>query len=199
MQDFRKLAILLFEDVELLDFAGPYEVFSTANRQATSPLFEIYTVAESAGPVRSHNGLSVVPQITMDQIADVDLLLVPGGIGTRKQLDNAALQQWIANTAAGAELVMSVCTGALLLAKAGLLDGLSATTHKVGFELLAELSPTTRLERDRRFVDCGQLVTSAGIAAGIDMSLHVVSRLAGGHVGQATAEHMEYPYFEKRV
>jgi transcriptional regulator GlxA family with amidase domain len=109
-------------------------------------------------------------------------------------MHNHALIEWIRRTAESVDLVMSVCTGALLLGKAGLLDGLEATTHHVAYELLREVTPTTTVHEDRRFVDNGKVITSAGIAAGIDMSLHVVSRLLGIQVAEATARHMEYPW-----
>ena len=191
----RNLAILMFEDVELLDFCGPYEVFSIANRSEPAvPVFEVYTVAEDLQPVRTHNGLLVVPQFQLSDCPDADLLLVPGGIGTRREVDNSSLVDWIQVTAARADLVLSVCTGALLLAKAGLLDDLEATTHHVAYELLRELAPSATVHEDRRMVDNGRVITSAGISAGIDMSFHVVSRLLGRKVAAETARHMEYSW-----
>lgn len=185
------LAILLFDDAELLDFCGPYEVFSVAANQTDSPAFNVSTVAEKS-LVSARNGLSVVPDYTLERCPRPDILLVPGGIGTRTELSNEALIEWISATAADAELVLSVCTGALLLGKAGLLDGLEVTTHHSAFDLLRSVVPACIVREDRRFTDNGRVITSAGISAGIDMSLHVVARLLGPDVAQATARHMEY-------
>lgn len=128
MNATNNLAILIFPDVELLDFCGPFEVFSVASRQTDLPAFHVFTVAESLEPITARNGLSVNPQFRFVDCPQAELLLVPGGIGTRTQMHNPTLIDWIKRTAATAELVMSVCTGALLLGKAGLLDGLEATT-----------------------------------------------------------------------
>src|SRR5262249_40406550 len=129
MPTTRNLAVLIFEDVEVLDFCGPFEVFSVANRFTDPPAFNVLTVAERAGPVVTRGGLSVNPHHHLADSPRPDLLLVPGGQGTRREMHNAVLTDWIKARSQGAELVLSVCTGALLLAKAGLLDGLEATTH----------------------------------------------------------------------
>jgi transcriptional regulator GlxA family with amidase domain len=194
MSDPLSLAILLFDDVELLDFCGPYEVFSVANRLIDGSAFEVFTVAEEVTPVTTSNGLSVNPNYTLEHCPKADLLLIPGGIGTRQQLKNEPLIKWIREKAGSAKLVLSVCTGALLLAESKLLKGLDVTTHHVAYDLLRELVPDATVHEDRRYIDNGKIVTSAGIAAGIDMSLHVVSRLHGAEVAAATARHMEYPW-----
>ena len=190
----RTLAILVFDDVEVLDFCGPFEVFSVANRFADPPAFNVLTVAEKAGPVVARGGLSVNPHHRLADCPQPDILLVPGGQGTRREMHNPALIQWIGRASEKAELVLSVCTGALLLAKAGLLDGLEATTHHGALDLLRQTATNTRVHADRRFMDNGRVVCSAGIAAGIDMSLHVVGRLLGGEVAGKTAKQMEYPW-----
>lgn len=191
------LAILLFDDAEVLDFCGPFEVFSVASRQTDPPAFNVFTVAERPGLVSARNGLSVNPRHTFADCPTPNVLLVPGGQGTRTEMNNAPLIDWIRRTASEAELVMSVCTGALLLGKAGLLDGLEVTTHHIGFDLLREVAPAAFVHEDRRFVDNGKIITSAGIAAGIDMSLYVVERLLEAEVAAATARHMEYPWKEE--
>ena len=194
MSRSRNLAILLFDDAEVLDFCGPFEVFSVANRQTDPPAFNVFTVAEKLEPIMARNGLSVNPHHTLAGCPPPDLLLVPGGLGTRTEMNNAPLTEWIRQTAENAELVLSVCTGSLLLGKAGLLDGLGASTHHGAFDLLREIAPKATVHEDRRFVDNGKVITSAGIAAGIDMSLHVVERLLGTDVALATARHMEYQW-----
>jgi transcriptional regulator GlxA family with amidase domain len=194
MPTTRTLALLLFDDVEVLDFGGPFEVFSVANRFTDPPAFHVLTVAEKAGPVLTRGGLSVNPHSRLPDCPRPDLLLVPGGQGTRHEMHNPALIDWIRRVASEAELVLSVCTGALLLAKAGLLDGLEATTHHGAIDLLRQTAPKTMVHTDRRFVDNGRVVRSAGIAAGIDISLHVVARLLGKEVAEKTARQMEYPW-----
>ena len=194
MNKTRTLVILLFGDVEVLDFCGPFEVFSVANRFTDPPAFNVLTVAERAGPVVTRGGLSVNPHHCLTDCRRPDLLLVPGGQGTRKEMHNPALIDWIRQASTKAELVLSVCTGALLLAKAGLFDGLEATTHHGAIDLLRQTAPQTAVHADRRFVDKGRAICSAGIAAGVDMSLHVVGRLLGNEVAGKTARQMEYPY-----
>lgn len=194
MNKTRNLAILLFDDAEVLDFCGPFEVFSVASRKTEPAAFNVYTVAARTGPILARNGLSVNPQHTLADCPKPDILLVPGGLGTRKEMNNSLLIDWIRETTDSSELVLSVCTGALLLGKAGLLDGLDVTTHHVAYDLLREIVPSGTIHEDRRFVDSGKIITSAGIAAGIDMSLHVVERLLGEEAAAATAWHMEYPW-----
>jgi transcriptional regulator GlxA family with amidase domain len=190
----RVLAVLVFDDVEVLDFCGPFEVFSVASRFTDPPAFQVATVAEKSGPVLTRGGLSVNPHRRLAECPPADVLLIPGGQGARREMHNPALIDWIKQASAKAELVLSVCTGALLLAKAGLLDGLAATTHHGAIDLLRQTAPRTEIHADRRFVDNGRVVCSAGIAAGIDMSLHVVGRLLGEEVAAQTARQMEYPW-----
>ena len=189
----RNLAILIFDDVEVLDFCGPFEVFSVASRFTDPPALRVVTVAEQVRPVEARGGLSVNPHCSLADCPRPDILLVPGGQGTRREMNNPRLIEWIREKAAGAELVLSVCTGALLLAKAGLLDDLETTTHHGAIELLRDVAPRATVHPERRFVDNGRVICSAGIAAGIDMSLHVVSRLLGADVALKTARQMEYP------
>lgn len=188
----RTVAILIFDDVEVLDFCGPFEVFGVTGSRTDPPAFKVYTVAEKPGPILARNGLSVNPSYTLADCPPPDILLVPGGIGTRREMHNPILQDWIRQCARSAEAVLSVCTGALLLATSGLLEGLAATTHHSAFDLLRQVAPNTTIYPDKRFVDNGHIILSAGISAGIDMSLYVVSKLLGEAVARDTAEQMEY-------
>ena len=196
----RNLAILIFDDVEVLDFAGPYEVFSrtrvepgvASRRSDEHAPFRVFTVARTAGEIKAVGGLRVTPDHSFDTAPHIDLLVVPGGFGTRPLLEDAATLAWIERTAAGAHLTTSVCTGALLLARIGLLRGRRATTHWSSLERLASLDDTIQVQSDVPFVD-DTIVTSAGVAAGIEMAFHVVEKLHGREVADETARYIEYP------
>jgi transcriptional regulator GlxA family with amidase domain len=193
------VAIAVFDDVEVLDFAGPYEVFSRARtvagvesrRSEASAPFRVFTVAARAAEIKAIGGLRVIPDHSFDDAPPIDLLVVPGGFGTRALLDDAQTIQWIARVAASARRVMSVCTGALLLARAGLLRDKGATTHWAALDLLASLDATLTVERERRFVDDG-VITSAGVSSGIETSLYVVELVCGRAVADETAHYIEF-------
>ena|SRR5580765_2300324 len=192
-------AILVFDGVEVLDFAGPFEVFSRtrlvpgieSRRTDDSAPFRVFTVAPEKREVVATGGLRVTASFTYEDAPPVDLLVVPGGFGARQLVEHAPTLDWIRRVAADAELVTSVCTGAALLARAGLLQGKRATTHHGSFGWLASLDPTVRIEKDVRFVDDG-IITSAGVSAGIDMAFAVVEKRCGREVAEETARHIEY-------
>lgn len=188
----RNTAILIFDDVEVLDFAGPFEAFSVTNELSDYSLLNVYTVAREKAPVTARNGLSVNPDYSINEVPQPDILIVPGGSGTRPILQQQDILTWIKQASQSAEKVLSVCTGALLLAKVGLLDGLKSTTHHSAFELLAEIASNSEIIRDVRFVDNGKVITAAGISAGIDMSLYVIEMLYGKETALHTTEYMEY-------
>ena len=196
MTEQRSVAILIFDDVEVLDFAGPFEVFGVTRLEDGSAPFNVFTVAETSAPVSARNGLSVNPAYSLDTCPSIDILLVPGGRGTRPLVHNARIIAWIQQQAAPAELVLSVCTGALLLGKAGLLDGLAATTYHTAFDELRAVAPNTEQRPGERWVDNGKVVTSAGVSAGIDMALHIVGRLLGPVQADNTARYMEYEHWK---
>ena len=188
------VAIFIFNDVEVLDFAGPFEVFAVTDDLAGHTLFNTYTVAELPGAVRARNGLRVVPDHTFESAPKPDIIVIPGGFGTRPLLNRPVILEWVRQQSRQAQYTVSVCTGALLLAKAGLLDGLQVTTHHLRLDLLRELAPAATVHADRRFLDNGNILTSAGISAGIDVSLHLVARLCGKETAEKTAAHMEYSW-----
>lgn len=190
----RHVAILIFDEVEVLDFAGPFEVFSVTDELADGARFNVCTVAETPGTIRARNGLKVVADHTLESAPVPQILIVPGGYGTRALLKRPSLVEWVRRSAKHAEVVASVCTGALVLAKAGLLDGLDVTTHAENLADLRALAPTARVHGDRRFHDHGRIATAAGISAGIDLSLHLVARLHDTATAEATARYMEYPW-----
>jgi transcriptional regulator GlxA family with amidase domain len=196
-----QVGIVIFPDVEVLDFCGPFEVFSVARlddarRRETPSPFEVRLVAETRDVVVATGGLRVTPDCTLDECPPLDLLVVPGGWGTRRLLEHPPLIEWIAARGAAVPTLTSVCTGALLLGRAGLLDGKRATTHWRAPDLLRDVAPRATVEDALHVVEDGRLVTSAGISAGIDMALRMVSRLCGERIGRETARHMEYPYPE---
>lgn len=188
----KNVAILIFDEIEVLDFAGPFEVFAVTNELHRQEAFNTVTVAVKPGTVRAHNGLKVIPEFTLENCPPPHVLIIPGGAGTRPLLNQPSLLEWIRLKARSAEIVMSVCTGALVLAKAGLLDGLRVTTHHDSLSALAALAPTAIVDGSERFHDNGKFLTSGGISAGIDCSLHVIARELGEPAAAATARYMEY-------
>jgi transcriptional regulator GlxA family with amidase domain len=197
------VGIYIYPEAEVLDFAGPYEVFTTASRvfRRTSPgqpePFRAFTVASTTEPMRARAGLVVLPDFGCADHPPIDLLLVAGGV-VSGQLASDEVTTWIARTAAQAKLVASVCTGAFLLARTGVLDNLTATTHWEDTSEMQALFPLVNVVEGRRWVDEGPVVTSAGISAGIDMSLHLVERLAGRELALRTARQMDYDWHEDR-
>jgi transcriptional regulator GlxA family with amidase domain len=197
----KRVGILVFPDVEVLDFCGPFEVFSVTRldearrREEPSP-FEVLVVAESLEPVVATGGLRVLPDHDLASCPRLDILVVPGGWGTRSLVNNDRVVGWIRERAGQADLVASVCTGSFLLGQAGLLDGRRATTHWMSLDRMRDSLPAIEVVRDQHVVEDGSILTSAGIAAGIDMALRVVARYHGEAVAKAAARYMEYPYLD---
>jgi len=193
------VGILIFKDVEVLDFAGPFEVFSRtrltpgveSRRSEESAPFLVFTVAKDGAPVITTGGLKVIPEFTFNNAPPIDLLVLPGGLGTRPLLADQETLNWIRQIATKAKKVTSVCTGSLLLAKCDLLKNRRATTHWAILDLLQSLDKSVKVERDRRVVDDG-IITSAGVASGIDMAFYVVETLYGREVADDTARYIEF-------
>lgn len=204
----QNVAILLFDDVEVLDFAGPFEVFAvTAQRHRTQPPFNVYAFAEKT-PITARNGLSLNPHYLLADCPPPDILIVPGGggyradgtpYGTRRELHNQPLLDWIEQTGKRSQKLLSVCTGALLLAKIGLLAGKVATTHQGAIAQLQALMPNGQVYPEARIADNGDIVLSGGISAGIDMSLYVVAQILGQDIAEETARYMEYDWHIERL
>jgi transcriptional regulator GlxA family with amidase domain len=195
----KKVGMLIFPNVELLDFCGPYEVFSTfhfdetKNKLEPSP-FEIYLIAENEGLIKTRAGILVAAEYTLDNHPPFDILVIPGGWGTRAEINNEIIIDWIKKVARNVELITSVCTGSMLLGKAGLLKGKHATTHWNSLPWMKEEFPDTIIEDKYHIVEDGNVITSAGISAGIDMALKVVQKYYGDDVACSTARYMEYYY-----
>jgi transcriptional regulator GlxA family with amidase domain len=173
-----RIAIALFPDVEELDFAGPWEVLSWWAKEFPSDGAEVFTVAPRMDPITCAKGLRVLPDRTWQAAGPIDVLIYPGGSGTRRQLGDEDVRGWVRGIAASGALMTSVCTGSLVYADAGLLNGRAATTHWGSLDRLAALGDgTIDVRAEERFVDTGEVITAAGVSAGIDMALHLVARL----------------------
>ena len=195
----KRVGIVIFDNVEVLDFCGPFEVFSAARlddnrrREELSP-FEVLVVAENKEPVTATGGMRVIPNWVFETCPKLDILVVPGGWGTRKEIENEAMIKWLRHRASEVETLTSVCTGSMLLGFAGMLEGLQATTHWRSLDWMRDSFPAVEVQYDKHVVEAGRVITSAGISAGIDMALTVVARYCGEQVARETARHMEYRY-----
>ena len=188
-----KIAVALFADAEELDWAGPWEVLATWAGHWPADGVSVFTIAESdEQPIRCANGLRVLADRRWEAAGPLDVLLYPGGIGTRAQLGQEHIRERIRALAAAGTLMTSVCTGSLVFADSGLLDGRPATTHHASLELLASLGRDIDVRADERFVDDGNVITAAGVSAGIDMALHLVSRLHSPERAAEVRREIEY-------
>lgn len=188
----KHFGIFLFDEMELMDFAGPYEVFTAVNLALEEMLCNVYTISETGSTIKTINGLQVLPDFSIDNSPQPDILIIPGGNGTRQLVNNVSIIQWIKNSAEKSEIVFSVCSGARLLAKAGLLDGKEFTTHHLVYEDVAQLAPSAKLKKEKRFTDNGKVMTAGGITAGIDLSLYIVEKLFGQSTAKKVQVYMEY-------
>ncbi len=185
----RTLGAVLYPQFELLDYYGPLEMFGSLGAA-----LRIVTIAEQPGPVKSFQGPSTLAEHGFADAPRLDLVLVPGGVGTFPQLENAAMLDFLRKRASEAQVMMSVCTGSALYAKAGLLDGRRATTNKQFFDIAAQHGPRTHWVREARWVEDGPLVTSSGVSAGMDMALAVIGKLYGREAAQTIADLTEYQW-----
>ncbi|HFK1399286.1 MULTISPECIES: DJ-1/PfpI family protein [Bacillus] len=186
------VGIFLFNEVEVLNFAGPFEVFSITKVHEEKP-FTVYTVSQNGEMITARNGLKVKPDYSIEDLPPVDILIIPGGKGAREnEVKNDIIINWVRQQMKEVKLMTSVCTGALLLAKAGLLEGLKATTHWASIQTFKKDFPNVEVMENVKFVDEGHIITSAGISAGINMSFHIVKNLLGVEIAEETAKSMEY-------
>ena len=194
----RRAAILIFNDVELLDFAGPFEVLSAVRipTDRREQIIDVFAVAESMDPVTCRNGLVVQPAYSLEDCPPVEILVIPGGQGTRAAIRRPELIDWIAGRSQEAELTTSVCTGSFLLAQAGLLDGKAATTHWGSIQRLRDDFPAVTVKENTRWVEATNVISSAGVSAGIDMALHIVGKLYGEEIADETARWIEYDHWQ---
>jgi transcriptional regulator GlxA family with amidase domain len=188
-QQAKRLGVVLYPEFELLDVFGPLEMFGNM-----PGVIEVVIVAQQKGAVRSAQGPSVVAEYGFSNCPHLDLILVPGGMGSRTEIDNPVMLGWLAERVAAAEIAMTVCTGTALFARAGVLDGRRATTNKMMFAWVAEQGPKVHWVKEARWVEDGKFVTSSGVSAGIDMALAVIARLSGEQISQALTVATEYEW-----
>ncbi|NIR48030.1 DJ-1/PfpI family protein [candidate division KSB1 bacterium] len=182
----KKVAVLVFPGVQIIDFTGPWEVFGQAG-------FEVFTVAQESGPITTTFGMSLNPDYNFNNCPKPDFILVPGGNVLKTQSD-PEVKTWLHQNTEEANMVLSVCNGAFILAKSGLLEGLKATTTRSLVDGLAAAAPNIEVVRDTRFVDNGKIITSGGLSAGIDAALHLVSKVYGRKRAERIARGLEYEW-----
>lgn len=192
MNKKRNVGIFIFNQVEVLDFAGPFEVFSVTSELNNFEPFDVFTVSQKLSPINTVNGLSVNPKYDFNTCPHIDILIIAGGSGTKKQMENKNTLNWINKTHQKTEFTLSICSGARLLGVLGLLDGKPYCTHHQVYEHLKEIVPTGKPQKEQRFVKTGKIYTSGGISAGIDLSFHLIEHILGEKLAQQTANYMEY-------
>tara|TARA_B100001029_G_scaffold163307_1_gene153321 strand:+ start:353 stop:970 length:618 start_codon:yes stop_codon:yes gene_type:complete len=200
------VGIFIFDEVEVLDFAGPFEVFSRtrllkgaeSRRSNDSAPFNPFTVSIDTKPLTATGGLKIIADYTFNNFPKIDILIVPGGYGTRTLLNNESLLKWIKAVSDKANITASVCTGSLLLAKAGLLEGKRATTHWGAIEALKSISKDIQVITERRVVN-DEIITSAGVSSGIDMAFMIVENLYGEQVASDTSKYIEFHRSKENV
>jgi transcriptional regulator GlxA family with amidase domain len=192
MDNRLKVGIFVFNEVEVLDFAGPFEVFSLT-KNGDDKLFEVIIIGETNEPISARNGLKILPAALFKDNLNLDILIIPGGYGAEEiEIKNRTTIDWITEQQKTVKILASVCTGALLLAECGILNNKKATTHWMDIDRLEHDYPKIEVVRNKKFVDEGNIITSGGISAGINMSFHIVSRLFGAEIAKNTAKRMEY-------
>ncbi|MEO1436258.1 MAG: DJ-1/PfpI family protein [Bacteroidota bacterium] len=194
MSKKRTVAILIFDEAEVLDFAGPFEVFSVTSELNNFEPFDVFTVSATSEAISAVNGLSVNPKYDFTTCPPIDILIIAGGNGTRAIYQDSGYLDWIANIHQNTEFTLSICSGARLLGQLGLLDGQPYCTHHQVYDHLQEIAPTGLPQKGLRFVHSGKIYTSGGISAGIDLSFHLVEKLLGESIAEKTATYMEYDW-----
>lgn len=196
------VGIFVFDDIEVLDFCGPFEVLSVTRLDESKRLeslspFDVKLIAMTKDVVFAKGNMKIIPDFDFKTCPKLDILIVPGGMGTRKLMYDEKVLEFVNQKANEVELLTSVCTGSLILASAKLLDGVNATTHWKSLQRMEDEFKNVKVCKDKHYVEDGNIISSAGISAGIDMALYIVKRYFGENVSRATAKHMEYPYLEE--
>lgn len=188
----KNVGIFIFNNAEVLDFCGPFEVFSVASEINNFELFEVFTVAKTSDPVFAVNGLSVNSKYNFADAPHIDVLIISGGAGTKQLINDGEILSWIEKIHSISEYTASICTGARVLAKLGYLNNIPFVTHHQAYENVMEIAPLAIPVKEQRYLQAGKIFTSAGISAGIDLSFHIVELLKGREVAEQTAAYMEY-------
>lgn len=188
----RNVGILIFDNADVLDFSGPFEVFATAAELNNYDLFNVFTLAKTTEAITAVNGLSVNPRYSFKDVPPIDILIISGGVGTRKQILDQETLSWVRSAYENSEYVVCICSGSRILGALGLLDNQPFCTHKEVYEHMSEIAPKAIPQKNKRFTRFGKTYTSAGISAGIDLSFHVLEQLHGKEIANGTADYMEY-------
>ncbi len=188
----KNVAILIFDNAEVLDFAGPFEVFSVASELKNFELFNVFTVARDSTAISAVNGLSVNPKYNFQNCPPVDILIISGGVGSRTAMVDQETLTWVEQIHHNTLYTVSICSGSRILGALGLLDNKKYCTHQDVYEHMAEIVPSGLPQKEKRFVQEGKIFTSGGISAGIDLSFHIVTLLYGSNTAKETAAYMEY-------
>ena len=191
----KNVGILIFDDAEVLDFAGPFEVFSVTSELNNHELFNVFTISKQGVIIHAVNGLKVMPDYSIDDHPPIDILIISGGGGTRKVMHDQYLLDWITKIHSSTQVTLSICSGSRLIGKIGLLNHQPFCTHHQVYDHIKEIAPLAIPQKEKRFVQSGErLYTSGGISAGIDLSFFIVRQLLGEAIAKRTAEYMEYTY-----
>ncbi len=188
----KNVGILIFNNIELLDFAGPFEVFSVTGELSGYTLCRTFTVEEYGETITTVNGLRVIPDFHFNNSPEIDILVIPGGAGSRDASERESVIKWVLQRNERSGITFSVCSGSRILGRAGLLDNIEYTTHHEVADEMTGIAPRGILVRGRRFTESGKIMTSAGISAGIDLSLYIVEKLWGNDIMEKTKIYMEY-------
>lgn len=198
----KSVGIFVFNDIEVLDFCGPFEVLSVtrideSKRLETLSPFDVKLFSMTKDIVSTKGNMKIIPDYDFESCPKFDILIIPGGMGTRKLMYDDNVLDFIKEKAKEVKLLASVCTGSLILASAKLLEGVNATTHWKSLQRMEDEFENVKVCKDKHYVEDGNIISSAGISAGIDMALYIVKKYFGENVSRATAKHMEYPYLEE--
>ena len=188
----KNVAILIYDDAEVLDFSGPFEVFSVASQLQDHSLFNVFTIAKTQTPISAVNGLSVIPKYDFKNCPKIDILIISGGQGSNLLIEDTELLNWVSGIHQSTELTVSICSGSRVLGILGLLNNQPYCTHYEVYEDMERMVPTGIPKKNKRFTNCGKIYTSGGISAGIDLSFHIVEKIHGKKVADRTAGYMEY-------
>lgn len=191
------VGIFLFDNVELLDFAGPYEVFSVTSELNNDNLFRVFTITKNGNAIKTVNGLKVIPDYSFKNHPKIDIFIIPGGEGTKNEINKHDVLEWLEKNYDISKITVSICSGARLLGRMGLLNNLQSITHHEVIPHLQKIAPKTIINKEERFIDTGKIMTSAGISAGIDLSLYIVEKLCGEKIKNKTKIYMEYGDWER--